>query len=134
MSAIFDEQYITVDEAAKALKVSKSTVWRWIDQRQLPAYRVGQRRVRIKSSEVARLITPARQGQEKGGAMVETQQARQRLSHPLTTEEKKRALAALDAAEKLEKQLLAGHGVKQFSPASSDLLNEVRDERTRQLA
>jgi excisionase family DNA binding protein len=127
-----DTEYVTVAEAARELKVSESTIWRWIDQGTLPAYRVGQRRVRLKSTDVARLITPARPSEEKGGGLAQSE--RERLARPLTKKEKEQALAALEAAKQLQQQILARHGLKQFTPSSHELLDEARDERTSQMA
>ena len=62
MGTMVGEEYMTVTEAATLLKVSLSPLWRRIDQGVLPAYRIGQRRIRVKKSELGRLITPARQG------------------------------------------------------------------------
>ncbi len=132
MTAVLEAEFITVAEAAKALRVSRSTIWRWIDLGRLPAYRVGQRRIRLKSSEVADLITPARALEGREGAF--EQRKREQLARPLTTQEKEHALAALAAAEQLQQQILARDGVKQFTPSSSELLDELRDERTRQLS
>ncbi|MGI8549330.1 MAG: helix-turn-helix domain-containing protein [Dehalococcoidia bacterium] len=50
-------EYLTVAEAAKLLKVSQSTVWRWINRGEVPAYRVGQRRIRLRRDELAKIIT-----------------------------------------------------------------------------
>src|SRR5215211_7486378 len=60
MTGILDEQYLTIAQAAERLHVNKSTIRRWIDQGTLPAYKVGQRRVALRTADVARLITPAR--------------------------------------------------------------------------
>ena len=73
MSMLLDEESLTVAEAARVLKVSPSTIWRWINQGQLPAHRIGQRRVRLKKAELARLITRAREKQEERGAMDESE-------------------------------------------------------------
>jgi hypothetical protein len=62
------------------------------------------------------------------------EQERERLSRPLSQEEKERALAALDAVEQLGKEILTRHGVERFTPSSTELLHESRDERTRQLS
>lgn len=53
MGGIVDEEYVTVAEAASFLKVSPSTIWRWIDQGVLPAYRIGQRRIRLRRVDLA---------------------------------------------------------------------------------
>lgn len=53
-------EYRTVAEAARQLKVSVSTIWRWINAGSLTAYRVGPRRIRIRREDLAALIKPAR--------------------------------------------------------------------------
>src|SRR5581483_3158468 len=50
-----DEEYLTVAEAAQALRISTSTIWRWINAGDVHAYRVGHKRVRIKASDVRQL-------------------------------------------------------------------------------
>jgi excisionase family DNA binding protein len=54
-----ESNYYTVTQAAKVLDVSPSTIWRWIKAGKLPAYRVGQRTIRIKKADLPRIITPA---------------------------------------------------------------------------
>ena len=129
--ALVDETYVTVAQAAEILKVSRSTLWRWIDQRDLPAYRFGQRRVLIREDDLKRLITPARG--EKGEGMMEIEKERERLSRPLTKQEQKQALAALEAARQLRAQMLERRGGKPFSD-STEIVREMREERTRELS
>jgi len=129
VNPVLDEEYVTVAEAARLFKVSQSTIWRWINQGQLPAYRVGQRGIRLKTGELARLVTPARQGQEKGERMV--QKERLRLG-PLTARERKQMLAAIEGARRLQAELLSSRSGKPFTP-SSDILEELREQRTRDL-
>jgi excisionase family DNA binding protein len=45
-------RYISTEEAADFLGVSKRTVRRWIDQGQLTGYRVGPRYIRVDANEV----------------------------------------------------------------------------------
>ena len=124
MSTLLGEEYLTVAQAAAFLHVSQSTIWRWIEQQELPSYRVGHRRVWIKKADLERLITPARpSGNERGAAPVEVP-----LPPPLTGEGKREALAALEAAKRLRRQILAQRGGKLF-PDSSELLREMREER-----
>jgi len=129
--AVVDEKYITVAEAAQLLKVSRSTLWRWIDQGKLPAYRFGQRRVLIRQDDLERLFTPARG--EKGGGMAEIEKERERLSRPLTKEEQRKALAALEAAQRFAAELRKRHGDQLFSD-SAEIVREMREERTRELS
>ena len=53
-------RYLTAAEAARYLRVSPSTVWRWIDAGKLPAYRIGPRGIRIREEDVQAAIQPAR--------------------------------------------------------------------------
>jgi excisionase family DNA binding protein len=124
-----DEEYVTVAEAATLLRVNPSTIRRWIRQGDLPAYRIGQRRVALKRADLAKQITPARAGGEQGGKLagVERPQIRQ-----LTPEEQRRGLAALERAERRQREILARRDGKPFPP-SWETLNELRDDRSRQL-
>lgn len=57
---INEMDYATVTEAAQLLRVSVPTVWRWIDSGKLRAYRVGGRSIRIRKSDLASVVHPAR--------------------------------------------------------------------------
>jgi excisionase family DNA binding protein len=46
-----DERWLTVENICRYLNVSNETVYRWIEQRKMPAHRVG-RRWMFKQSEV----------------------------------------------------------------------------------
>ncbi len=58
----------TITEAARLLNVSTATVWRWIDRKILPAYRIGPRKIRIKREELEIVIQPARPEGGRAGA------------------------------------------------------------------
>lgn len=55
-----ERSFYTVTEAAQLLDVSPVTVWRWIEARRLPAYRVGPRRIRIRKEDLMAMVQPAR--------------------------------------------------------------------------
>ncbi len=55
-----EREYYTVPEAATLLRVSRSTIWRWIEAGRLRAYRVGPRNVRIKREDLEDAVTPVR--------------------------------------------------------------------------
>jgi excisionase family DNA binding protein len=130
MRTILDEEYVTVPEAAKLLRVHSSTIRRWIDSGELPAHRVGQRRVLVKRADLAKLITPARVEQDKEAGMSQPE----RLVIPkLTPEQQRQGFEAVERAKKRQAEMLAKRGGKLFSP-SWELLNEARDERMRQLS
>lgn len=46
-----EERWVSVEEVAVHLGVAKDTVYRWIEERELPAHRVG-RLLRFKLSEI----------------------------------------------------------------------------------
>lgn len=56
---LLDEQFLTVAEIARILKLNQQTVRNWIDQGELPAVRVG-RRVRIRRSDFEQLMERGR--------------------------------------------------------------------------
>ena len=60
-----DEEYLTVAEAATLLRVAPSTIRRWIREGDVPAHRIGRRRVALRRADLARLITPARPGMKR---------------------------------------------------------------------
>jgi excisionase family DNA binding protein len=57
MSALEDD-YLTVAEAATILRVAPSTIRRWIRSGEVPAQRLGPRRVALRRSDIDRLIVP----------------------------------------------------------------------------
>jgi excisionase family DNA binding protein len=65
-----ERDYLTVREAARLLRVSSSTIWRWIEARRLPAYRVGPRAIRIKKADLESVLTPVHP-ESRGRAAIE---------------------------------------------------------------
>ena len=54
-----DGKYLAVDEAARALGVSRATAWNWIRRYGLQTYRLpGERRTLLRREDVARLAEP----------------------------------------------------------------------------
>lgn len=49
---IMEDRWISVEEIAKYLGVSRDTVYKWIDQRHMPAHRIG-RLWKFKKDEVS---------------------------------------------------------------------------------
>lgn len=58
MTKTHDRDYYTVPEVADLLALSPSTIWRWIKAGRLPAYRVGERAIRIKKADLELMVTP----------------------------------------------------------------------------
>lgn len=50
-----EERWVTVDDVAAHLQVTRDTVYRWIDNRKFPVHRVG-RILRFRISEVDRWV------------------------------------------------------------------------------
>ena len=127
MTAI-DEEYMTVAEAAALMLVAPSTIRRWIREGDLPAYRLGPRRVGLRRDDLASLITPACKGMDRVSNMRGDE-------HPpigkLTPEERRRGLEAMDRLEEMSKAIREERGGELFSP-SWEILAELREERTRQ--
>ena len=129
MSAV-DGEYLTVAEAATLLRVATSTIRRWIREGDVPAYRIGRRRVALKRDELTNLISPTRPTAETKGYVVVDEPV---VGRRLTPEEKARALEAMDRLKELRKRTFEERGGKLFPP-SWETINEMRDERTRQLS
>ena len=125
------EEYVTVPQAARLLKVSTPTVWRWIKAGKLPALRVGERSVRIKGSDLDRVIRPAGEGR---GAPESVGRYRPAIltgpRGPLSDEEAERRLAALERADASRAEQLTRRGGKPYS-SSTALVDEAREELSR---
>jgi len=55
------DEFITVSEAAKALRVSVPTIKRWLKDGRIPAYHLGPRYIRIRRADLSRVVTPVRE-------------------------------------------------------------------------
>jgi excisionase family DNA binding protein len=53
---MLDERYLTVAEVADLFKLNPQTVRNWIDAKELPAIRIGARRVRVRESDLEKYI------------------------------------------------------------------------------
>jgi excisionase family DNA binding protein len=125
-----DEEFVTVAEAAALLRVATSTIRRWIREGDVPAHRIGRRRVALRRADLARLITPARPDVETKDNMAIDEPV---VGRRLTPEEKQHALEVMDRIQQRAKEIQARRGGKLFPPAWITI-NEQRDERTRQLS
>jgi excisionase family DNA binding protein len=124
-----DEEYLTVAEAATLLRVAPSTVRRWIRAGDVRAYRLGQRRIGLRRVDLDGLVRPVQPSAEHVMRMTSEEQPE---IPRMTLEEQQRGREALERVRRLNEQILAERGGKRFSP-SWEILNELRDERTRQL-
>jgi excisionase family DNA binding protein len=120
-----DEALLSVAEAAQLLRISQSTLWRWIGEARVPAYRMGPKRVWLKRTDLDLLMNPARTERREDDTP-------RTVGQPLTAVERARRLAAIEKARKFQARVLASRGGKPFGE-SSELLHEMREERMRQL-
>jgi excisionase family DNA binding protein len=130
--AIFPQHYdssdfdlLTIAEAAKLLKVSAVTLHRWIKQGRLPAYHVGPRKVRIKRSDLTKLLTLSTR--EEVSAVPERITVR-----PLTDAEVREGLEALQESEALIQRLRERRQGQPLAP-SWPLIRKEREERSQRL-
>jgi len=131
MNAITSAEYLTVAGAAAILNVSESTIRRWIREGVVPAYRVGRRSVRLKREDLNQQVTPLVEF-ERVHDEPTLAEVIEKLSRPLTEEKRRQWFAALDGAKRLADAMLAERGGELFPP-SWELINQARDEWTRQL-
>jgi excisionase family DNA binding protein len=125
----FDENYLTVTEAATLLRVAPSTIRRWIREGDLPAYRVGRRRVALLRADLATLVAPARPALEPVQEETDIERIKKRK---LTPEEIQQRIEALERLQALSDEIYASRDGKPFRP-SQEIIDEMREERTRQL-
>jgi excisionase family DNA binding protein len=135
-----ESDLLTVAEAADLLKVDRSTVRRWISGGSLPAYRVGQRFVRVRRADLAAVISPKGIQEPRLGIVAVPPQdpdsgTRYVTSvdqiRPPTPEGREQRRLALARATDLRHVLQEKYG--EFHPPSWELLNEARRERTEHL-
>ena len=117
-------------EAARLLKVSQSSVWRWIRRGQLKAYRAGQRGVRLKLADVEAALSPV--SEEIIPQRIYTSMEDIKRLEPISEERKRYALAIVEKLRRNRARQLEERGGIPFSP-SWKLINEARDERTKQI-
>lgn len=119
--------YLTVGQAARQLSVHPSTVRRWISQGKLPAYRLGEKRVGVRQTDLEQVVSPLVTHATKTHKAGYKQDFR-----PLTEDEQKCALKAMEEVGQMDQELLKRRGGK-LLPSSAELLNRLREERTREL-
>ena len=122
-----EDDFYTIHEAARTLRVSVSTVWRWIDAGKLAAYRVGQRRVRIKKADLATMVKPFREGRVKMAKSKEPIE-----TFKMSPSEAADQLTVIQKARYLQEQILASRCGVPLPPCWQDI-NEAREQRGAQL-
>jgi excisionase family DNA binding protein len=129
--------YYTVAQAARRLQVSPSTIWRWIDAQKLPAYRVGEKAIRVRREDLDAMIRPI-DGQSKAARGMESTDAHTKatpdasgpnglMTDALTAQDIRQGLAAMRKAAASRAEQLERRGGVPF-PSSVDLIKEIREE------
>jgi excisionase family DNA binding protein len=134
--------FYNVSEAARILRVSPSTVWRWIDAGTLAAFRVGPKTIRIKAEDLETMMRPARvRGAADPRAVNRPAQAVMRPPSeaswaepeirvaPPSSDVVNRRRQALERSSELRRAQLARRGGVPF-PSSWQMINEERDARS----
>ena len=128
--------WLTIGEAVRHLRVGRTTLHRWLKQGRLTAYRVGPKSVRLRRADLERLVRPITDTGEEVTAAQETESAPIHNSlatiRPLTDEQQQQALAAMTAAQAFRSRLLAQRGGEPFDE-SWPLIRAARDERSERL-
>lgn len=127
MQAIKDD-YVTTAEAAGILGINRATLHRWVKKGILRAYSLGPRKVLFNRAELIALLKP------KGEADAEARMKERlgRVIPPLTDEQVEQRLAAMRAGRELRERIARRQKGGPWKP-SWQIINEARDERTKQL-
>ncbi len=123
-----EKEFLTVTEAATLLRVAPSTVRRWIRQGDIPAYRLGPRRVGLKREDLSVVIAPVGKDSEEVHSATDIERIKHRK---LTLEEKQRGLEAMERLQRTVQAISARQGGP--FPSSLAIIHEMREERDRQL-
>ena len=125
MAQELEDEFYTIPEAARALRVSVSTVWRWIDSGKLAAYRVGQRRIRIRRADLAAVVKPFHEGREDraGKEQIEV--------FKMSPTEAENQTALIKKAQALQERIMARRGGEPL-PSSWPEISQAREERSAQ--
>ena len=117
------DDLLTVPEAARLLKMSSSTIWRWIRDDYLTSYRLGGRKVRVRRKDVLDKIVPW-----EPRSKARSKESIESLLTPISDTATDPA-TAIAVALAFQEELLARRGGRLF-PDSADDINEARAERT----
>jgi excisionase family DNA binding protein len=125
MNATSFDDLVSVREAAQLLRVSESTMWRWIHDGVVRSHRVGKKRVYLKRSELELAVSPA---PRRGGL---SDADRKRLNAvPMSNPDPNVDPVALARALHERQRKIPGWDTHR--PVWEDI-NEAREERSRQL-
>ncbi|MGI8643913.1 MAG: helix-turn-helix domain-containing protein [Thermomicrobiales bacterium] len=130
---VTDTDYLTIDQLADVLRMDEATARQWIEDRNVPAFQFADLQVRVKRSDLGDAISryEPRLSDDEIDAL---DALRKHLSTPRTAEQRHADLMALKSARGYAKELLIRHGGQPFSPSSTELIREMREERSRHVS
>jgi excisionase family DNA binding protein len=114
-------------EAAEYLRVSEATVWRYVAQDIVPAYRVGKKRVWFKRTDLDGLLKPLRGKEPKVSKTDNT------LTTVAMETGARGSWDAFDRAADLRERIMERRRGVVFSD-STEIINAAREARTRELS
>lgn len=127
---MIDNDTLTVAAAAALPGLTPATVHRRIRRGMLRGYRDVTNRVVLRRRDV---LDQRIEGRSVVDAAPLAGERATWLPDRLTPDEQQRGLAALARLRELHAAMLAERNGRYFSPPNWELINEARDERTRQL-
>ena len=117
-------------EAAEYLRISEATVWRYVDQDLIPAYRLGPKRVWFKRSDLDRLLEPLKGPGAKKERKV-NKDYKAIATFPMETGARG-SWEAFDRAADLRERIMERRRGEVFSD-STEIINAAREARTREM-
>lgn len=123
-----EHELLTISEAAILLKVSTVTIQRWLKQGRLRAYHLGPRYIRIRRSDLDKILTPL----EREEVESTVREITPIHIEPLTEDQVRQGLEAIKEAKALREEVRAKRGGQLLSP-SWPLIRKAREERSKRL-
>lgn len=127
------DEFVTVSEAAKALRVSVPTVKRWVKDGRLPAYHLGPRYIRIRRADLTRVLTPMREDVSPMPERLvrETASIPTDLTvKPLTVAQIAQLDKAIQGTQEVIDMIRSRRNGEPLAP-SGPILREIREDRAR---
>ena len=131
--ALDQDEFVTVSEAAKALRVSVPTIKRWLKDGRIPAYHLGHRYIRIRRTDLTRVFTPMREEVSRvpDRPQVELAPIPTTLTvKPLTAAQIAQLDKAIRGTQEVIDMIRARRNGEPLAP-SWPILHEIREDRAR---
>lgn len=133
MSVSVEAEYLTIKQAAELLDLGEPTVEQWVQAGRLPSYRMAGDQVYLRRADINQ-FNGLDDDHYSEGDVAAHEALRRQLAVPLNAAQRRAGLQAVEAASRTAKGLLARHGGRPFSPSSTELIRQTRDERSRHLS